>query len=130
MARKGRLTANRVRALEALLSEPTIRAAAKSAHLGERTLYRYLGDADFRAELRKRQQQVLAAVTGVLVGQSGSVVGVLGSILADKGASDSVKARVALGWLSQMYQSAEFDNLLERIEHLEVLVNEQREQEA
>ena len=47
------LSPNQRRALTALLSEKTVRDAAKKCRLSEQTLYRYLSDALFREEIQK-----------------------------------------------------------------------------
>lgn len=50
---------NRQKALEALIECPSITAAAATANLSRRTLYNFLGDAEFRATL-KRQREAAA----------------------------------------------------------------------
>ena len=83
MAENGRrkLTTNQRKALAALLAEPTVRDAAKRAGLGETTLYRYLRDPDFTAELRQRQDEILTATTSALAGLSQDAIGALGEAL-------------------------------------------------
>ena len=52
----GDLTRNQSKALRALLEHPTVTQAAASIGLSRKTIYRYLEDASFRAELRKAIQ--------------------------------------------------------------------------
>lgn len=113
------LRTNQRKAIAALLSEPTIRAAAKAAGLGERTIHRYLGDAAFKTELRKRQDQLLSAMTAALVGLSGEAVETLRALLESGDTSASVKARVALGWLRELHRTLELQDLAERVTALE-----------
>ncbi len=51
-------TANREKALTALLESPTITEAAKKCRLSEKTLRRYLEDAEFQKEFRAARRVV------------------------------------------------------------------------
>ena len=113
------LSRNEMKAIRALLTEATIKDAAKAAGLGERTINRYLRDPDFRAELRRRQDEIIAATSAALVGLSGDMVAELHRIVHDENASASVKARVALGWLQQARDTVELHSLAERVAALE-----------
>lgn len=53
------MTRNQTKALAALLTAPTIKAAAKAANIDERTLRRYRQDPEFQAEYRKRCNESL-----------------------------------------------------------------------
>ena len=119
MTENGTLSANQKKAITALLSEPTVRDAAKAAGLGERTMYRYLSNPTFKAELRQRQDEILAATTAALVGLAGDAVATLRGVLQDKDASASVKVRAALGWLAHTQKTVELDDLAARIAALE-----------
>ena len=110
---------NQKHALEALLTNPTIEAAARACGLSGRTLHRYLGDETFKTELRKRQDEVVTAVTAALAGLTGEAVEALHNLLADSECSDSVKARVALGWLSERRKAIELDDLSQQVAALE-----------
>jgi len=96
-----------------------VRAAAKKAGLGERTIYRYLADPDFRAELHRRQDEALSAVTAALAGGMGSAVQALAGVLDDPECPQAVKARVALGWLREGRAMVETNNLVGRVAALE-----------
>ncbi len=49
---------NKSRVLQALIEQPNITAAAKETKLSRRTLYNYLNDSDFRAELKRQREAV------------------------------------------------------------------------
>lgn len=119
MAENGALSANQKRAITALLSEPTVKGAAKTAKLGARTIHRYLDDPLFRAELQKRRDKIVAATAAALVGLSGEAVATLLAVLQDADASNAVKVRAALGWLSHTRDALELDDLTARVEKLE-----------
>jgi len=103
----------------ALLNNPTVRAAALAVGLHERTLGRYLADEWFRAELRRRQGQALAAATAALSGLAGKALGVLDGVMDSKDATDAAKLRAAGLVLSERWRAAELNELSERIRELE-----------
>jgi len=113
------LNANQRRALAALLSTATIKAAAKKCGLCERTLYNYLDDDDFRAELRSRQDRAISAAVAALSGLAGDAVKALKKTLTDADASPSARVRAALGILEQVRNLSTFAQLEDRIIELE-----------
>jgi len=119
---KADLSTNQQKALTALLAEATVAAAADRCGLNERTLYRYLADPAFKAELRQRQDAILASVTASLVGLSGSAVQTLKELLESKAATDAVKCRAALGWLRNVREAVELADLADRVARLEKLI--------
>ena len=128
MADNGVLSANQKRAIIALLNNPTIGEAAKAAGLGERTLTRYLADLVFRAELRKRQDEAMAAATAALSGLAGEAIGTLAGVMDSKGASDAAKVRAAAVILAERRKVAELDDHAERITALEKAQGGQRDE--
>ena len=116
---KQELSRNQIKAVSALLAHPSVATAAKACGLTERTLYNYLADPAFKAELRRRQDEVIAATTAALVGLSGNAVAVLQDVLSDPEATHAVKVRAALGWLKHTREAVELDALAERVAALE-----------
>ena len=119
MAKNGSLTTNQRRALRALLACSTVADAAKEAGLGQRTIYRYLASASFKAELRARQDETISAATAALSGLAGTAIETLRAVLADPDASHAVRVRCALGVLEQRRRIGELDDLTERVKKLE-----------
>ena len=113
------LNKNQRRALAALLAETTIRDAAKAAGLGETTLYRYLRDPDFRAELQARQSELIAAAVASLAGLTGDAVGTLRAAMADPNATTSAKVRAASLILDHVQKLTTFAELETRLAALE-----------
>ncbi|MBN1815048.1 MAG: hypothetical protein JXA14_24655 [Anaerolineae bacterium] len=117
------LNTNQRRAIVALMTEPTIEKAAKKAGLGERTLYRYLGDEAFKAELSKRQDEILAATTAAMASLSEQAVGSLRDVLnrlasqAQGSVGDFVEIDDAGGWTLNL-RKAEAAGLLPLIKKL------------
>jgi len=116
---KSELNANQRKALAALLTEPTVKTAAESCGLSERTLFYYLADDTFKRALRERQDAILASVTSALVGGSGSAVQTLQAVLNDPQATHTVKVRAALGWLRHTRDAVELADLADRVKRLE-----------
>ena len=119
------LNANQRHALDALLSSPSVAAAARACGLSERTIWRYLADDGFKTELRARQNRAIKATTAALTGMAGRAVQALRDLLNDAETPPSVKARVALGWLRERRAAVELDDLAERVALLEDALNEQ-----
>jgi hypothetical protein len=114
---KPSLNTNQRRALQALLSEPTIRAAAEKAELGEATIYRYLRDEFFRDELRRRQDEILTATAAALVGLRGKALETLANAQDDDDVS--VRVRAANYWLRHVRDAVKLDDLADRVRALE-----------
>jgi hypothetical protein len=116
------LSTNQWKVLEALLSEPTVKEAAKVAGLTPRTVYRYLNNQQFKAELRKRQSEILAQTVAAMVGGRGTALETLHKAQTDEGASWSERIRAANYWLTHTQDAIELDVLTERLERLEQLM--------
>jgi len=115
------LSDNQRRALNALLKNAGITAAAKEADLNPRTIYRYLKDPVFRAELIKRQDTILASTTTALAGNAEAAVNTLSEILKDKKTTASVKLRVAALILQSLYELVGVQGIAQRVAELERL---------
>lgn len=89
------LSANQKKAIVAMLQSASIREAARTCGLGEATLYRYLNNDTFRAELHARQDAAMSAAAASLAGMMGEALETLRATLADDEASISAKVRAA-----------------------------------
>lgn len=98
------LSTRKRRAIVALLSSSSIEAAADECGLHRWTLYKYLKDPAFVAELETRQDAITTAVTTAFVGRAHVVMGVLLDIIEDEEDSSAVRVRAALGWLSHVHE--------------------------
>lgn len=113
------LSIKQEKAIAAILTNPTIAAAATEANLSRETLHKYLGDPAFKARLREYQDAIIKTTTAVLVGLSGESLQVMLDILRDENASQSLRLRVATAWLDQRRKSVDLDDLAERVIALE-----------
>jgi len=118
MATSG-LTPKQEKALSALLTEPTILAAAKKVGVGERTLHTWLGEDAFAAAYRNaRRAAVSQAVTRLQQVSSGAVA-VLVNVMADKDNPAGTRVNAAKTVLEFSFRAVELEDLAERIAALE-----------
>jgi len=97
----------------------SVKDAASEAELSERTVYRYLSEREFRAALRRRQDEVLSSVTAALVGAAEEAVETLRAVMLDESESGSVRVRAARELLRAMRRSVELEALADRVRLLE-----------
>lgn len=101
MGTNNKLATKHIRAIKALMENPTVKDAAKAAGISGDTMHAYLRKPEFLAELKERQDQVLSATVASLSELSGEAAKVLRELLEDEGPSDSVKLRAAVAVLDR-----------------------------
>lgn len=106
-------------AIAALLTEPTIEAAARSIGVGERTIRRWMQLDGFRAQYRQARQALVEGAVSELQRASGEAVRVLREVAADPETPASARVAAARALLSEMYRGVEIIELDERIGNLE-----------
>jgi DNA-binding MurR/RpiR family transcriptional regulator len=112
--------------LAALLSAPTIQAAAKLAGISEATALRYLKEPEFAGAYRDaRREMVALAITG-LQRASGDAVGVLLAVANDPDAPASSRVSAARCILDTALRAVEIEDVAVRVSALEVLLREQK----
>ena len=119
-------SAKREKALAALLVSPTIAAAAKTARVGETTLFRWLQEPAFQEAYRAARLQVLSAATMQLRQASGAAVDTLRRNLTCGNAGAEIRAAATI--LEMAYKSAEVEDLAARVEEMERFLKEQAAQ--
>jgi hypothetical protein len=115
---KDTLTPKQQRAIAALLSERSIKDAAKAARVPERTLSRWLGDAAFANELRGAQLAMISTTIRRLTHITTQAIDTISDVMSN-GANDSVKLRaadIALGRLFDLKQIADFEARIAALE--------------
>ena len=123
MADSGTLSRKKAALVAALPRAPSVREAAERAGCSERSAWRWLGEAEVRQELSKRQDALLSAVTCGLVADLELARSVLCSLAlspeqcAKRGASVRLGAARAL--LDSGLRFAELVVLSERVAILE-----------
>ena len=116
----GELSAAQRRAIEALLSEPSIEAAAEVSGVGRRTLHRWLAeDATFTAALRTAQDRAIDAAVSRLAGGAGDAADVLISIANDDAERGATRVSAARALLDSVLRMVELRDLASRVSSLE-----------
>ena len=112
-----KLTRKQELLISALLSEPTVEAAARTAGVGYRTAKRWLTLPAFQAEYRAARRRVVEFAVGQLQGLASQAVGALRRNLRGVQAADQIRAAVAV--LKHATHAIEATDVLERLEALE-----------
>ena len=119
MSQRGKIR-ERERAIEALLSCPTIEKAAKQAGISKCTLLRWLQQADFRDAYMKSKADVLRTATATLTRNAGRAASVLREIFEDAPTPhQGGRATAAIATIRLSLDAFELENLEERIRKLE-----------
>jgi len=121
---KKNLTPKQQKAIVALLSNSTIEKAAVDAGISERTLYRWLNDPCFRDECRKSRRQLFSQSMGRIQKLASHAVTQLAMTIANPGVKDSVRVTASRTVLENARLSVELDDMNERLDQLENLLNE------
>ena len=118
MAQNCTLTPKQTKAIDCLLASPTVIAAAECAGVSRRTLYNWLADEMFSAELEKAQRQLISTAARRLAnGLDKSITTALD--LAEKSEDEAVRLRAALAIPGMLRDLREHYELSERIDRLE-----------
>jgi len=112
------LTSKQKKGLAALLTRPTITAAAAQAGVTEKTLYRWLGQPAFSAELKAKQVGIIDAAAGGLVAGLTQALDTLAELMTD-GHGENVRRSAASEWLDQCLMIRENTDLERRLTELE-----------
>ena len=107
------------KAVLALLTNPTIRDAARAAGVGEATLYRWLQIPEFRDAYRAARRQVVSHATARLQNAATLAVAALERNLECGNPATEVRAAVAI--LEHSIRAIEIEDLAARVEALERL---------
>ena len=107
-------------AIAALLTFPTVRQAAESLAIGERTLHRWLSD-DQRFIAAYHQARRISFAQAIAQAQRLVPVAIntLGQIMTDKSVAASARVTAAVAIANICRQSIELDELAERVTALE-----------
>src|SRR5690349_516513 len=90
-------------AIAALLTAPTVTAAAGQAGVGERTLRRWLASPDFRTAYRQARRDLVEGAIGRVQAATGQAVDTLLTV-AKTGAKDADRVRAAVALLDHAFR--------------------------
>jgi hypothetical protein len=115
------LSKKQEKGIGALLSQPTLVAAAQNIGVNEVTLRRWLKSPDFLAEYRKARRESVEQSVAVL--QKASINAVATLVASLKANSEGVRLRAATAILEHAIKAVELMDLEERIATLEAKAN-------
>lgn len=118
------LTPKQHRFLTAMLEEQSIDAAAKTARITRATAYKYLDDDEFRKELQAARRTIIDGISNRLRKLGTKAIETLKDNLTDAEATPATKNSTAKIILEFIYRSHELENVTERLDEMERLLEE------
>ena len=115
------LTPKQRATIAALLSQPTLSAAAKQVGVSRDAVYRWLKEPDFAAALVAAESEHLQSVQRGMLAASERALVVLGNLLVSE--SESIRLRAALGILEQVIRLRQLIDFDARLTALEQAAN-------
>lgn len=113
------LNEKHVRAIEALLQEPTILAAAKKSGVGQATLFRWLNDPQFAGAYKEARGRMLEGTLTSLQSASADAVKCLREVINDTTAQVTARVSASKTILDLSIKAREIFELEDRITYLE-----------
>ena len=130
MARNGTLSPKQRKAIAALLSERDVKSAAEAAGVALRTMFRWMDDPDFQAELKAAESAAISSAIRRLAHLSGTAVNTLQEIMEsekDLPPGARVKGAAANIVLSRLIPLKELADLESRLAAVEEALRNQPE---
>lgn len=95
MAQIGTLSARQVRAIEALLTSPSISEAAEACGIGRRTLHTWLEDPEFKQALAAAESEAISLAVREMIGDMRENLATMRDIRRSDESSAAIKLRAA-----------------------------------
>lgn len=111
-------------AIVELLSCPSVREVSQKVKVSEVTLYRWLNNDTFKAHYRAARRKIVEQALGTLQRATSEAVRTLLEVMDDKEASPPARVASARTILEFAVKAVELDDLSERVEILEGLLQE------
>ena len=106
-------------ALVALLSEPTMEAAANKAGVSISTLSRWMEIPEFQEKYRQARRDSVSTATCALQRHAAGAVATLAAVMGDIEAPPAVRVSAARAVLELAYRAVEVEDIMERLARLE-----------
>jgi phage terminase small subunit len=114
-----KLTARQVKAIEALLTEPNVTAAAAAANVSKPTIFRWLANADFAAAYREARMRLLESALAKLQATADDAVETLKTVMNSASAPAPARVSAARAVLEYALKSRDTLEVEERLKDLE-----------
>jgi hypothetical protein len=115
----GKLTARQSRAIAALMTSPSVTAAAALAGVSRRALTNWLADAQFCSELRAAQDAAVSATARIMAAASTDAAALLADITRDANQTPAMRLAAARELLRLMPPVIEAHDHADRIADIE-----------
>jgi Helix-turn-helix of insertion element transposase len=116
------LTPIQERAIVALLSNSTMKRAARSVGIDEATLWRWLQDKNFHTAYRTARRETVKHAMAWLQQISSEAVNTLREVMKDKTSKGSERVSAAKAILEFSIKAVEIEDLAHRVEELEYVM--------
>lgn len=110
------------KALEALITFPTIKEAAQQSGMSESTLYRYLNDEEFRQAYRNSKKEIMRGVSNSIQMASTIAIKTLVDVMTDSKANAMARVTASSKMLDLAYQSHKDEDVYAELEDLREMV--------
>ncbi len=118
------LSAKQKQAISALLMAGTVRGAAQLAHMGERTLFRWIKQKEFKDALQLAGDEAFAATVRALSDAGPLAVLTLRNTMTQTGAKDSDRRGAADSLLKNLVRIRESGEIERRLAELEAAMQQ------
>jgi hypothetical protein len=125
----GELSLKQELALRAVISQPTLRDAARAAGVSAPTLWRYMQDEAFSRRLKVARREVVDHAFRRLQGAADDAVTALHDLVRREDTPARARIAAARSILEFSFRAAEYESLRARIDELEEFIRIKQEQE-
>ena len=122
--KKSKLTARQLKAIPHIVSNPTYTEGCKKAKINKTTLYKWLKEPEFKAELDRQRDEIAAEAFGVLSQGLTKAVETLVSLLDNK--DDRLKRLAAKDVIDFIIRHKENEDLDKRLTAIEQRLDSQK----
>lgn len=126
----GALSPRQERALQAVVSHPTLKEAALAAGVSDATLWRYMKDPEFERRLREARRVAVGHAAVRLQGATGEAVAVLRELMTRVEAPPAARISAARAVIDYSFRAVEMDELRARLRELEEFILRKQEEDA
>ena len=120
------LTSRQQRAVESLIICTSIRDAAKSANVNQRTLYRWLQQEDFQSAVRHARQLSLTQLATHMQHAVARAAKTLNEVMQDEKATPAARVSAARCSMDLYYKAATLEDVMDRLITVEMQAKESR----
>ena len=107
--------------LDALIAGASIKQAATAGQVSGKTVYRWLDEPEFSAQLTEAQRAVTKRVTWAAISRAERAACVLDEVMCNEEAAPGARVSAARALLDYAFKAIETEEIITRLEALEAL---------